>query len=256
VRYGGNTACVEVRSADGDLIILDAGTGLRGLGAHLTNEKRITIVITHPHWDHIEGLAFFKPVYDPNCKVRILTVVPDGVNPVSYLLGPFRKPNFPVSPAQMLGIKSVEALKPRGLRVGSVTIQWRRVNHPDPTAGLRLSESGRSLVYYTDNEISNESEALFEDLADFARGADYMIQDTMYRPEELKVFIGWGHSSYAEAVMLASAAAVKNLVLFHYAPGRSDAEMDDFVRTAASLAASLTPPVNVLASREGMTIEI
>ena len=256
VRYGGNTSCIEVRTASGALVILDAGTGIRALGDRLADEREMTLLVSHAHWDHIEGLAFFKPVYNPEVTVRMMAAAPDGGSPRDMLLRPFKKPTFPVSPEQMQGLKAVEALPDGPFDVGGARIEWRQVNHPDFTSGLRLTETGRSVVYYTDNEISNETAATFDELAAFARGAELLIQDTMFLPEEMAAHVGWGHSSYEEGVRLAAAAGVKTLALFHHSPGRTDDEMDAVLAAARAFAATVPDGPEVLAAREGLTLEV
>lgn len=231
LRYGGDTACLEIRSKSGGVLILDAGTGIRPLGAALAREGSgapLTLLLTHLHWDHIQGLPFFKPLYDPATRLAI-----GGRRgfrrDLYHVLGQvFGAPLFPVPfsrlPAQVLPV----GFPDDELHVDGMVIRRIPLSHPNQGTGFRIEEDGASIVYLTDNELSlrHKGGLGFDDYAAFAKGADLLIHDAEYTPEEYLHRRGWGHSHYADAARLAKAAGVGRLALFHHNQERTDAAED------------------------------
>jgi phosphoribosyl 1,2-cyclic phosphodiesterase/CheY-like chemotaxis protein len=243
VYYGGNTSCVEVR-ADGELIILDAGTGLRGLGQELKREfqdkpMRLTMLVTHTHWDHIQGFPFFAPAYDPANRMRILAFEGPRKGLEATLSIQMESPYFPITiHAMPSNIEFVE-LKALDFEVGPVQVKAAFMNHPGVCVGYRLNTSAGSVVYFPDNELygrllgstsreENDSEfARRQDakLQDFIRDADIVISDAQYDAQEYPSHVGWGHSCVDDVVALAMVSGVKQLFLFHHDPDHSDAHI-------------------------------
>jgi len=244
---GGNTACVEVVAGD-TRIILDAGTGLRALGNErmASGIRHSTILLSHLHWDHVAGLQFFTPVYVPGHRVEIASG-PNGVmSHDAAIRSLFKAPFFPVDFDDLGG-----TVIPRELRandqfvIGDITITMARLNHPDPVYGYRLEHAGQSIVYATDTE---HFACVDPTLKKLAAGADILIYDAQYTPDEYPSKVGWGHSTWAAGAELARAAGVPQLVLFHHDPGRSDAAL------AALEAAAQAALPGTVAAREGLVL--
>lgn len=246
---GGNTSCVEVTCGD-TRIVLDAGTGLRGIGDALaaTGGSETTLLLSHLHWDHIQGLPFFTPIYLPGHRVEVISG-PNGVLPLEAALRrQMTAPFFPVDfeeVSRQLSAREVRAGD--AFAVGPATVQMARLNHPDPVWGYRIEHAGRSVVYATDTEHYACVDPV---LARLATGADVLIYDAQYTPDEYPGKVGWGHSTWAAAVDLAKAAAVKTLVLFHHDPRRSDAAVAELEARAQAVFPS------TMAAREGARIDV
>src|SRR5438067_730783 len=276
-RYGGNTSCVEVR-ADGEIIILDAGTGIRGLGLALEKEFgsqtiKLTILITHTHWDHIQGLPFFPPAYNGNNLIRILGYEGARAGLGAILAGQMETPFFPVSLRELPSHLVIEELKEMEFDVGKVQVRSRFANHPGICAGYRLFTSGGSIAYMPDNEPFeplkmqlaarngiNGAEA--RDFAatergkmvEFLRDCDVAILDAQYTDEEYRQHVGWGHSSLSSVVSLALDANVGKLVLFHHDPSHDDEMIDRVVEQARSLVLKNGKALTIEGAREGAEI--
>jgi phosphoribosyl 1,2-cyclic phosphodiesterase len=247
VRYGGNTSCVEVR-AHGEILILDAGSGMRKLGLDLTNEFgtrpiKASVLISHMHWDHIQGLPFFAPGFAGANQIRV--VAPPGRGP--HLEQALRKQmeplNFPVPFSAMRGLAAVEELPPSDATLGSCTIRATNLNHPGGCAGYRIEADGISLAYLPDHEpfcgLGQEDRACRaknDALIEFVRSVDLLILDTQYTVAEYPARLGWGHGCLPASVALAVDAGVKRLALFHHDPAHNDDQIDAMVAQAKHLA--------------------
>jgi phosphoribosyl 1,2-cyclic phosphodiesterase len=244
---GGNTACLEVRAGD-TRIVLDAGTGLRALGDErmATGVRHTTILLSHLHWDHVAGLPFFTPIYVPGQRVEIATG-PNGVMPLEQAMRElFRAPFFPVGWDDLGGALTTRELRANErFTIGDITITMARLNHPDPVYGFRLEHDNQSIVYATDTE---HFACVDPALAKLASGADILIYDAQYTPDEYPRKVGWGHSTWQAGVDLARAAAVPQLVLFHHDPSRTDAQL------AALEADARRVLPGTVAAREGLVL--
>src|SRR5690348_14895355 len=221
---GGNTACIEVVAGD-TRIILDAGTGLRTLGNErmASAARHSTILLSHLHWDHVAGLQFFTPVYVPGHRVEIASG-PNGVmSHDAAIRSLFRAPFFPVAFDDLQGTVTTRELNGSArFEIGGITVTMARLNHPDPVYGFRLDHGGHSIVYATDTEHFSCVDPTLKKLA---AGADILIYDAQYTPDEYPSKVGWGHSTWQAGADLARAAGVPQLVLFHHDPGRSDEQL-------------------------------
>ena len=267
VRYGGNTSCVEVR-ADGQIIVLDAGTGIRPLGLELAREFNgapieITLLITHTHWDHIQGFPFFLPAYQSRNTIRVLGFEGARQGLASTLAGQMESPYFPIALQQMPGNVVIEELQSLDFLIGPVHAAATMVNHPGIAVGYRLATSAGTLAYLPDNEpfrvdqngYSQERVNLQNGkLIDFIREVDVLIMDSQYDSEEYSAHIGWGHGCVDEVVRLALLAGVKRLYLFHHDPGHDDTKIDQMLAHAREIAKGGT--LEVFASTEGETVTL
>jgi phosphoribosyl 1,2-cyclic phosphodiesterase len=256
VRYGGNTSCVEIRHGD-DLIILDAGTGLRKLGESLLKEfKRhplnLTLLLTHTHWDHIQGLPFFGPIYDPRCRLRILGCEGARKSLVAALTGQMESTYFPVPFDKLPSNIDIEELKDFNFAVGSILVRAHRANHPGVCVGYRLFSPDGIITFFPDTEPRLDDQAMI----DFVRDADVLILDSQYDRAEFKKHIGWGHGCVDDSVAVALKAGVKKLVLFHHDPDHDDRRMDEIVKHTRKLVAKRKSKLKVEAAREGMVIQL
>ncbi|RYZ39759.1 MAG: MBL fold metallo-hydrolase [Myxococcaceae bacterium] len=230
-RYGGNTPCVEVRCGD-ELLIFDLGSGARGLGDALAATRKPVkahIFISHYHYDHLQGLPFFAPMFSPANDVTLHGSPRDGKSLKQILAGQMVPPYFPVTAEDVFRtrLEYRDVIVGKDIPVGKATVRTLELNHPGGNVGYRVDFGGRSLVYATDVEHGT---ALDAGLFEFARGADALIYDSMYTEDEYRGRTGWGHSTWEAAVKAADASDVKQLVLFHHDPGRDDAAMDKLVR--------------------------
>ena len=253
-KYGGGTACVELRTGDDEIIIIDAGTGMRKLGDRLLNEDRhlYHILFTHAHWDHLMGLPFFKPIYLDKTKIQTYGCpVSQGSlkKMVSRILEP---PNFPVKFEDVQADFTFHKECDRSFEIGSVTVTPIMLSHPNQGLGYRFSENGRQLVFLTDNELKyrHPGGLNYEDYLEFARGADMLIHDAMYTEEEYRHTKTWGHTTFTTALKLALEAGVKTFVLFHHNPERSDGHLDRTVDECRRIIREAGSNLECFAARE------
>jgi phosphoribosyl 1,2-cyclic phosphodiesterase len=250
---GGNTSCVEVRCGS-TRFILDAGTGIRKLGESMMAEGAAidaTLLLSHLHWDHIQGLPFFVPAYIPTTKLSIVSGH-NGVMSVGEVLAQqMTAPVFPVRLDELgaqIGLREVRSGE--RLQIGDARVRVAKLNHPGGVYAYRIDHGGKSVVYATDTE---HYACVDPTLRALAEGADVLIYDTQYTPEEYRgdngrSRVGWGHSTYVAGAELAKAAGVGLYVMFHHDPTRTDAGVAEIERKTRELFSSTT------AAREGMEI--
>ena len=258
VRYGGNTTCIEVRIGD-DIIILDAGTGLRALGQSLLKEFKhqplsLTLLISHTHWDHIQGLPFFAPIYDARCRLRILGGEGARKGLVAALTGQMESSYFPVPFSKLPSNIEIEELRDFNFAIGSTLVRAHRANHPGFCVGYRLFSPDGLVCFFPDTEPRHGGDD--RDLIDFIREADVLILDSQYDRAEYKKHTGWGHGCVEDSVALALRAGVKKLILFHHDPDHDDKTIDTHVRHARALVRQQQGSLKIEAAREGMTIQL
>lgn len=266
IRYGGNTSCVEVKAADGTLIVLDCGTGAHELGQRLAREApgtlRASLLISHTHWDHIQGIPFFAPFFIPGNEWDIYA--PQGFSETlrTTLAGQMEYTYFPITAEAFGATLNYHHVSEGTFEIGSVRVHTRFLNHPALTIGYRIEADGASVVYACDHEPHSRSAALAtgelegqDQLhCEFLRGADLVIHDAQYTAEEYRAKVGWGHSTIDYAVNVCARAGVRTLALTHHDPLRDDAAVDVLLATAKSLVSN--DRLEVIAASEGLTIEL
>jgi phosphoribosyl 1,2-cyclic phosphodiesterase len=250
VRYGGNTACVELSLGD-DRLIFDAGSGLRELGITLVKEPNLdlTIALSHYHWDHLLGLPFFVPLFKPDTTLHLYGEAKgEGGGPREAMERQFSSPSFPVPFSTLPSTLDFHPLQESDtFNVGEIAVRTGRLNHPNGAICYRAQVGNRSVVYASDHEHDGDGDA---QLIAFCGKADVLVYDAMYSNESYaQGKKGWGHSTWEEGVRVAKAAKVKNLFLFHHDP------MNDDKKLAAIERAAQKAFPNAVVAREGLAFE-
>ena len=233
LHYGGNTTCLEIRTKNNDILIVDAGSGIRELGNLLLSENRhtYTILMTHAHWDHIMGFPFFKPIYSRKTTLNIWGCPFAQASIKDMLVRVMEAPNFPVNFDAIHAKISYQETCVEHYTLGSMIITPIALSHPNQGTGYKFEEDGKCFVFLTDNELGYKHEGGldYQDYLEFSRGADLLFHDAEYKEEEYKNTRGWGHSIFTDALNLALDAGVKKIGLFHHNQERIDDEVDTIV---------------------------
>jgi len=259
VRYGGNTACISLDLGYNTLLVLDAGTGMRALGQALeAREADIFVLLSHAHWDHIQGFPFFAPLYQPH---RMISLLPIHLGHTLWCsaLDQMDGAHFPVTPDDLpsrvlcLMEGAQEVFQTRGCHLTRIA-----TNHPGGGTGYRIEHGGRSVVYLTDNELDPPYEKVtgFDEFVEFCRQADVLIHDAQYLQSDMPAKQGWGHSLVQHACQLAVAAEVKHLILFHHDPARTDDELDTIQEAAHVRLRTQNRPMQCTLAYEGLVVDI
>ena len=236
-RYGGNTSCVSI-TVDNKILILDAGTGIRNLGGAIIGqpELEIFVVVTHSHWDHIQGFPFFTPIYQPNRPVHMFPTLHKKNVVLSSLIDQMDGAHFPITPDQVpsnfnfVTENPLEFLERNGFHLEMVPM-----NHPGKAFGYKITIDDKIICYFTDNEIDPPYEKSIElnELTNQCRNADILIHDAQYTEDDMPLKHGWGHSLISQVTELGKSAEVKNLVYYHHDPERTDDLLDKELEKAA-----------------------
>jgi phosphoribosyl 1,2-cyclic phosphodiesterase len=261
LRYGGNTSCVEVECDDGTRIVLDAGTGIRVLGRRLggNGSGPINLCLTHLHLDHIEGIGFFAPIFDPRTEVHVWGP-PSSVRSLEERLARYLSaPLFPVELGDLPAAFVFHDVEDEPWEIGSARIDAAPISHPGATLGYRIQADGASVAYLPDHEpaVGVELDRLTSDWVSgfgLAEGVDLLIHDAQYTDAEYLDHVGWGHSSISQAVSFGSIAGVGRLLLFHHDPLHTDDDLDAHQAHARALwQGSGAPPELAF---EGMEVRV
>lgn len=252
-RYGGNTPCVEICAGE-ERFIFDLGTGVRELGAATKGPLVANIFLSHYHYDHLQGLPFFGPIFDQRNRFTIRGPTRNGRSVKEVVSEHMQQPFFPVTVEMVFRAQLEYQAFEAGdrLRSNGVTVSAIEANHPGGNLAYRVDFKGQSVVYATDTEHGADRDA---QLVDFARGAEVLIYDAMYTDDEYagregSSKIGWGHSTWQHAVRMANEAKVGTLVLFHHDPTRTDDALDALLKTAKKQRKA------TLAAKEGLVIKL
>lgn len=259
-KYGGNTTCLEVRSSDDELLIIDAGSGIRNLGDKLIKEGRIRIhlLFTHFHWDHIIGFPFFKPLFNEETRVDIYGCPYEDRSIADILRRAMSDPIFPIDLEDLFAKISYHNICNKKFKLGSFEISTIPLNHPNGGLGYRIVEGGKVFVFLTDNEITNEFPhgVEYDDYLEFSRGADLLIHDAEYTEEDYEIKKGWGHTRYMDALMLAFEAGVESFGLFHHNQERTDSELDEIEKDCYRIVENSLEDLILYPIYEGLEIEL
>jgi len=274
VKYGGNTTCIEVRTDDGDLVILDAGTGIRPLGLELARSMPVScsIFISHTHWDHIHGLPFFVPLFVPGNEITIYGATdPVSMKTIKEIFAEqMEYRHFPVRSTELKSNIQYGNLKEgQTIEIGSAKLKTIVMNHTVLTFGSKIEHNGKSLffsgdhepffnIYPADDKYYDDYEKLIQEkhkgIIDFIKGVDALILDSQYTDEEYPLKKGWGHSTFDRCVDMAKEAQVKNVYLTHHEMTRTDKEMDQILESLREK--NKDEDLNIFIAFEGQTIEI
>ena len=260
--FGGNTTCLEITLESGRVIIIDSGTGIRPLGEQLIagGEKvDINLLITHIHWDHVWGFPFFDPIYESTSKITI-----DGFPTcIKGLRATFDNKMgdgfFPIKFDDLKAeIRYLDTLSHGPLKIDSVVVESIPLQHPQGGFGFRFREGKRTLVFITDNELTEDAQLgkRPKKYIEFCKNADILIHDAQYTPEEREKRRGWGHSDYVAALNLALESRVKQFILFHHDPSRKDPEVVSFKNHCEELAKKKNVDIVIDAAREGSELTL
>ncbi|RJP94764.1 MAG: MBL fold metallo-hydrolase [Desulfobacteraceae bacterium] len=260
IKYGGDTTCIEIRSKSGDLIIVDAGTGVRRLGNALVNEEKTVyhFLFTHSHWDHLIGFPFFKPLYRSDSDIQIYRCPFPGrfiEEIVNKLMGP---PHFPVRYSDLKAKITYKEGCPSEFQIGSVTVIPISLSHPNGGCGYKFIEDGKAFVFLTDNELGyvHPHGLRSEDYAILCENATLLFHDAEYSPEEYEKSIEWGHSTYTDALEMATKARVERLGLFHHNRERTDAQIDQIESHCRRIIEESGGELDCFAVGRDMTFEV
>jgi len=266
-RYGGNTACVSISGPQGRLLILDAGSGLRPLGHEIMSRRAgplaADLLLSHTHWDHIQGLPFFKPLSAPGNSVCIYGAAQEGVRLEEILRRQMDPMVFPVPLTAVAATVRVTEIDEGAIALADFTAHAFRLRHPGTTYGYRLAPAGggREIAYVTDNELDGGATYPVgpdwrSGLLQFLDGTDTLIHDAMYPETIIQARRGWGHSSPRQAVDLAAEAGCRRLVLFHHEPEHDDDALDRLLDETRGYARRVAGGLEVDAAAEGMELAL
>ena len=257
-RYGGDTCCVEIRTKDDHIIIIDAGTGIRRLGNRLLAENRhdYTMIFTHTHWDHVMGFPFFKPIYLTDTRIDLAGCPFTRASFREMIASVMAPPYFPVNFGDIEADIRYQETCLETVQIGGMTITPIPISHPNQGRGYRFEEEGRSFIFLTDNELAyrHPGGLEYEDYQTFAKNADLLVHDAEYLPEDYLLTRTWGHSVYTDAVRLALDAGVARLGLFHHNQDRTDEAVDGMVDDCRRIAAGR--PLECFALHQDMEIAL
>lgn len=234
-RYGGNTTCVEVRLRGGSLVVIDAGSGIRNLGRELVRREGrevVHLLLTHAHWDHLQGFPFFLPAFQKRFTLQVWGGPRSAAVLRSYLQHQMSPPYFPVQYAELEARIRFPRKPAREITIDGTRLQSIPLTHPDGGYGFKFSEEDRSFVYLTDNELGYRHPGGLSPrrYAEWCRGADLVLHDAQYTPAEYRLTRGWGHSTFQAATELCLAAGPRRFGIIHHDPQHTDLQLDRYVR--------------------------
>jgi len=258
LKYGGDTTCMEIRTSDNDIILIDAGTGIRALGNALVAEERFeyTLIFTHGHWDHIMGFPFFKPLYNSKTHLNIVGCSFTQSSIKDMLAPSMSAPHFPVNFDDIKADIVYQGSCSGKFTIKSMTVETILLSHPNQGIGYKFTEDGKSFVFLTDNELSyrHPGGLDYANYLAFTRNADFLIHDAEYTREEYMKTVTWGHTQYEDALRLALDARVRQYGMFHHNQDRSDEQIDAIVADCSRIIQQSGKSLDCFAVAQGMEI--
>ena len=260
IKYGGSTTCVEVRSKKDELIIVEAGSGIRLLGKELikNSHNNFNMLFTHSHWDHVLGFPFFAPIYNKKTHIRIrgCSFSSDSVREI--IAKTMQPPGFPVKFEEISARFEFDSLCASGCEIGGMQVLPIELSHPNNGLGYKFCEGGKTFVFLTDNELGfvHPGGKTVEDYVAFSRGADLLVHDADYTDAQYPRRRTWGHSTWQQALDMALKAEVRALGLFHHNQDRYDAELDRIVEDCGRKARKAGSKMKCFAVREGQEVKL
>ena len=260
LKYGGNTSCIHLALDNGQDVILDSGTGMKKLGRQLSGKSTpINIILSHVHWDHIQGFPFFEPIFQVDRQIDVFTSADSRDRLPGTLFEQMDGINFPVKLEQLPSrntciFDNVESI----LKDRNIHITKKPLNHPGGGTAYRFEEDGMSCAYVTDNELDPpyKVHTTYDDWVDFLHGVDVLIHDAQYTEDDMPHKHGWGHSLISQVRQLAIDAEVGTLVMFHHDPDRTDGELDEIQIENESHFKHKRNPAKSICAAEGMRIKL
>lgn len=262
IKFGGNTTCVELILDDKSVVVFDAGTGIRKLGNSIIQNGLngvIHLFLTHSHWDHIQGFPFFLPAYNERVKIKIFGCPPAYNKLREILTNQMESSYFPINFHDLKATISFQEIDEIEHRIGNAKLFFIRNNHPGAAYGFKVVDQNKSIVFITDNELSNNKNCLYttrNEFIEFCQGADILVHDAQYLEEEMVETTGFGHSSYEQAFSLGVAAKVKHLIFFHHEPDRSDIDIEAILAKYQRKRDQLKISMKLDAAQEGLSYEV
>jgi phosphoribosyl 1,2-cyclic phosphodiesterase len=260
-RYGGNTSCVHIELETGHDLILDAGTGIRLLGNKLAKKSTPTsILLSHGHWDHIQGYPFFAPIYQPNRDIYVYISVEKGHKLLSTLFEQMDGTHFPVKVADLPSnnFAKFKGIEDELYEREGIEVVRQALNHPGGGSAYKIGENGATVAYVTDNELDPPYAAStnYDQWVEYLHGVDVLIHDAQYTEDDMPDKHGWGHSLLSQVRQLATDAEVGTLVMFHHDPDRSDSQLDEIQIENQIYLKSHRAPARSVCAAEGMRIHL
>jgi len=260
LKYGGDTTCIELRTKNDEIIIIDAGSGIRKLGNKLVEEgrKRYHLIFTHAHWDHTIGFPVFKPIYYKSTTIDIYGCGFEYKSIENILSKIMKPPHFPVNYNNISAQISYIDICPEEFQIDSVSVIPINLSHPNQGLGFKFIEDNKSFVFITDNELNfvHPGGLGYREYLEFSRGANLLIHDAEFTENEYSKTRSWGHSIYTDALNLAIEAEVEEFGLFHHNQERSDREVDDIVKHCNEIIAEKKSSLKCFAVKSGMKIKL
>ena len=259
-RYGGNTSCVHIETASGQDLVLDAGTGIRNLGKRLIEkDSTINILLSHGHWDHIQGYPFFMPIYQPDRQIRVYTSAADGHGQICSLFDQIDGATFPVKATELPSqSECVTENFETDLARQNISVRRMPINHPGGGYGYRIEDDSTSCAYITDNELEppGKMSTTYDQWVEFCHGADVLVHDAQYLESDMPHKHGWGHSLVSQVRQFAVDAEVGCLAMFHHDPDRTDTEIAFIQKDNESFFHGKHAPSISLCTAENMQITL
>lgn len=260
-KYGGNTSCVHIELDNGHDLVLDAGTGIRLLGQKLARKSTpVNILLSHGHWDHIQGYPFFAPIYQPGRDIHVYVNAKSGHRLLCSLFDQMDGSNFPIKADELPsnGICKFDGLESELYERAGIHVVRQQNNHPGGGMAYRITENNVSCAYVTDNELRppGSPRTRYDQWIQYLHGVDVLIHDAQYTEEDMPHKHGWGHSLISQVRQLAIDAEVGTLVMFHHDPARTDAQLDEIQIENQRHLKSGRAPTRSICAAEGMQIEL